>query len=37
MNAFIDIYWLLGWITVISIPLIYVMRKPDPGAAMPMH
>ncbi len=37
MNAFIDIYWFLGWITVFSIPLIYVMRKPDPGAAAPMH
>ena len=37
MNAFIDAYWLLGWISVISIPLIFVMRKPDPGATAPMH
>ena len=37
MNAFIDNYWLLGWITAIAIPLVYVMRKPDPGAATPMH
>jgi DHA2 family multidrug resistance protein len=37
MNAFIDDYWLLGWITVISIPLIYIMRRPDPDAATHMH
>jgi DHA2 family multidrug resistance protein len=37
MNAFIDNYWLLGWITVIAIPLIYVMRKPDPTAATHVH
>jgi DHA2 family multidrug resistance protein len=37
MNAFIDDYWLLGWITVIAIPLIYVMRRPSHAAAPPLH
>lgn len=34
MMAFIEMFWMLGWITLAILPLVYLMRKPSPGASL---
>lgn len=37
MLAFIDLFWLLGWVTLAILPLAYVMRRPHKAAVVPGH
>jgi MFS transporter, DHA2 family, multidrug resistance protein len=32
MQAFVDLFWFLGWVTFAIIPLVFLMKKPAPGA-----
>lgn len=37
MNAFLDDYWMLAVIALLTIPLILLLKKPDPAAATMGH
>ena len=35
MLSFIDIYWLLGWLFLLLIPLVFIMKRPVPSRKTP--
>jgi DHA2 family multidrug resistance protein len=38
MQAFVDMFWLLGWLTFGILPLVFLMKRPAPGASLvPAH
>lgn len=37
MLAYVDDFWLVGWIVVVMIPLVFLMKRVKPGGPMAVH
>ncbi len=37
MLGYIDIFWLLGWLAALAVPVTFILRRPPPGGAAAMH